>query len=153
MEICLGGRWGTVCDDQWDSTDASVVCKQLGYSSNGNITIINTLSCWEKKNSTMYYLIIGAVATGTASFGRGDGPIFMDDTRCTGNETQLILCPSSGIGSHNCLHFEDAGAICQRKQLPVASYKISSKYTLIFQHFFFFQLYLVQRILLVSVEV
>ena len=60
---------------------------------------------------------VGAVGTVTASFGRGVGPIFMDDTRCTGNETQLIQCPSSGIGSHNCLHFEDAGAICQRKQL------------------------------------
>ena len=36
IEICLSDEWGTICDQMWDSTDASVVCRQLGLGSNGN---------------------------------------------------------------------------------------------------------------------
>ena len=44
IEVCIGGRYGTICDHDWSSQDASVICSQLGFSAYGNIlrTIRNT---------------------------------------------------------------------------------------------------------------
>lgn len=96
LEVCIGGRWGTVCDDQWDETDAGVACSQLGFSRDG------------------------AIAHPRGFFGQGTGPIFFDETGCIGNENKLIECSSSGVGVHNCGHSEDAGVICQRKTTPLS---------------------------------
>jgi len=45
-------------------------------------------------------------------FSPGNGPIFLDDVACRGNETNLADCPHGGVGIHNCDHSEDAGVIC-----------------------------------------
>lgn len=87
VEVFHSGTWGTVCDDLWDFTDAKVVCRELGYQ--------------------------GAIyAYSNAAFGQGIGPIWMDDVRCTGNESSLAECPHAGWGTENCGHYEDAAVVC-----------------------------------------
>lgn len=35
VEICINSMWGTVCDGFFSSAESRVVCRQLGYATNG----------------------------------------------------------------------------------------------------------------------
>ena len=88
LEILWNGVWGTVCDDAFSNVDATVVCRQLGYSADN------------------------AIAFGNGYFGQGNGTIWLDDVQCEGHENYLFQCPAAEFGDHNCAHFEDVGVRC-----------------------------------------
>ena len=88
VEVYYNGEWGTVCDNEWDDTDAGVVCRQLGFGSSG-------------------------IAIRSAGFGQGSGPIWLDGIKCTGNESIVSSCGHLGINvTRSCSHSKDAGVRC-----------------------------------------
>ena len=92
VEICYGHLWGTVCDDLWGRNEATVVCRQLGYSD-----------------------VDDSIPFSRAFFGSGLTAIHLDDINCQGNESRLGQCLHKGVGVHNCFNSEDAGVICVGK--------------------------------------
>ena len=38
VEICRNNNFGTVCDDRWDNLDSEVVCRRLGFKTQGKHT-------------------------------------------------------------------------------------------------------------------
>ena len=39
VEVCHNGIWGSICINHLDQYDASIVCRQLGYDSEGTLII------------------------------------------------------------------------------------------------------------------
>ena len=39
VEICQSGEWKTVCDNNWSQNEARVVCRQLGYTTQGMVIL------------------------------------------------------------------------------------------------------------------
>ncbi|XP_016836951.1 lysyl oxidase homolog 4 isoform X3 [Nasonia vitripennis] len=88
VEILHKGRWGNVCDDEWDELEAKVVCRQLGYAN------------------------VKAKPTSNARFGQARRRYWMDNLLCGGDESELSKCRFDGWGRTDCRSGEAAGVIC-----------------------------------------
>ncbi|NXR72082.1 DMBT1 protein, partial [Pycnonotus jocosus] len=87
VELLHLGRWSTVCDHTWDLRAAWVTCAHLGCGP--------ALS-----------------APGHAHFGPGEGPVWPEQVRCSGEELTLDRCERRARGRNGCGHQEDAGVVC-----------------------------------------
>lgn len=101
VEIYHDGIWGTVCDDNWDIKDATVVCRMLGYKYAWQAFSFGVFM--KQQNANEFY---------------GTGPIWLDNVNCLGVESTLIECGHNGWLVHNCDHEEDAGIFCGNSPPP-----------------------------------
>ncbi|XP_003401353.1 lysyl oxidase homolog 3A isoform X1 [Bombus terrestris] len=91
VEILHDGKWGSVCDDEWDYLEANVVCRQLGFD--------------------------GAIKpTSNGHFGQARRRYWMDNVYCDGSENELSKCRFDEWGASDCEGGEAAGVICACEQ-------------------------------------
>ena len=86
VEIYFSGVWGSVCSAGWDNRDASVVCRQLGFS--------------------------GGKAVTKSRSGHGAGVTWMSNVACEGTETAIQSCSFPDWGTSRCVQSRDAGVVC-----------------------------------------
>ena len=86
---------GRICgNDQWDDTAALVACRELGYT-----------------HGIAYYH-----SEGTDRFLDTDGPIWLTNLQCSGDEERLVDCQHPGWGKVTECTGNSAGVLCMSDQ-------------------------------------
>ncbi|CAC5422430.1 Neurotrypsin [Mytilus coruscus] len=86
VELYHLGKWGEVCDTNFDVKDAEVICRMLGYTA-GIPRLLNSTDS-------------------------GTGLVWMDNLLCNGGEIDVALCKSDGFGSKTCSRNRKAAIYC-----------------------------------------
>ncbi|XP_066488385.1 lysyl oxidase homolog 3 isoform X2 [Tiliqua scincoides] len=92
VEVSYNQEWGTICDDDFTLANAHVLCRHLGF-------------------------VAATGWTHSAKYGKGTGPIWLDNLSCTGSEKSIVECQSRGWGNSDCSHEEDAGVVCKDERV------------------------------------
>ncbi|XP_013411506.1 scavenger receptor cysteine-rich type 1 protein M130-like [Lingula anatina] len=107
LELFYQNVWGLVCSTGWTDTEATVACKELGYSH--------------------------GIATAVPF--SADTPrliVWLDSVRCTGYEDSLRQCRHAPWSVHDCPSGDFAGVVCHNKDSEAclsASYNVVSGVT------------------------
>ncbi|XP_078060439.1 scavenger receptor cysteine-rich type 1 protein M130-like [Mustelus asterias] len=86
VKIYYNRTWGRIQDNQWELSDAQVVCRQLGCGD--AIGVYNS-----------------------ATYGEGKGPVWVNYVQCEGNESHLRNCTSFMLNASLSDSF-DVGLLC-----------------------------------------
>ncbi|XP_064417053.1 neurotrypsin isoform X2 [Latimeria chalumnae] len=87
VEVYWNGVWGTICSENWDSDDAAVICRQLGYSGKGTARRVPFLR-------------------------HGLAPVHWGNIHCRGEEGSILQCQKDVKLGGTCHQKEVAAVTC-----------------------------------------
>lgn len=110
VEVCFGGIWSKICRDTfWDHKEASVICKELGFSPYGTEYIHYYTHC---VRLCCYYRSIGSLAVSSKWFSDQSRPIFFNGMECNGNEDHIINCTVNELALDCSSSSFEANVVC-----------------------------------------
>ena len=96
VEVFYTGVWGAISVSKWDINDATVICRQLGYSGGAEVALMNDV------------------------YGLVRGPVWIANLQCTGSESNVMECVHDGLGNKTELQRRayTANVICKDSSFP-----------------------------------
>ena len=85
LEVKFEDEWGSICSSGFTEQSADTMCKALGFVFGGERVM---------------------------NYGGGQGQIWLEDVRCSGDEGDAIDCAHSPVGKNYCQHGADVGLCC-----------------------------------------
>ena len=100
IEVNYKEAYGSVCGDNFGTSDAGTVCHQLGFAG-----VSRLAPCCE--------------------FGQTSGETWLDDVNCRTGEVWLANCTHRGWGVEDCHHGQDVGVVCNGMLMVFMSVSIT----------------------------
>ncbi|XP_064382343.1 scavenger receptor cysteine-rich type 1 protein M130-like isoform X2 [Halichondria panicea] len=100
LEVYYSGQWGTVCDDSFSPNDARVACRQLGFSTYTRYGAVRTLGFSQPSSTTR---------------------IWLDQLRCSGTESRLIIIVLLTLSERKIALIQKMWPWCAVQLLPLLS--------------------------------
>lgn len=89
VEVCEDSTWGRACSSGWDQNEASVVCRQLGFTVAGRSVAKGRLVSCEFS----FFFCNSAGSQFHQVLGHPPHPILLNNLNCSGLESSLLDCP------------------------------------------------------------
>ena len=87
LEVNYKGAFGSVCEDNFGTSEAATVCHQLGFAGASSV-----VPCCQ--------------------FGQTSGETWLDELDCSSGEVWFTNCTHRGWGVEDCHHGQDVGLVC-----------------------------------------
>ena len=110
VEVLHDNQWGTVCDNNFYTAEANVICQMLNFTQ-GAACSVSYAQFGQGRGMCMYFMHVDD--KNTCQNIHCAGPIWLDNVECQPGDEVLEDCDHNSWGNTSCSHYEDVGVVCR----------------------------------------